>query len=229
MIVAGFIGVALLVVRDGGFAEEVGVAVAAWGLLFLALAGRTNLERVTTAIVVVVATAGEIMGAMILGVYGYEVGHVPAFVPPGHGLVFLAACALAELEVVQRYGRNLVAGVCAVAIGWGWVAATRASDPDVFGFVGVAAFVLTVIYAPQRWRPQLTALFVVVTLLELYGTAVGTWQWAPAAPLLGLPAGDPPVGAASGYALFALAGFLLARPLTRVARIASSVRDSAAS
>jgi len=54
--------------------------------------------------------------------------------------------------------------------------------------------------------------FVVVTGLELYGTALGTWTWEATVPGLGLSQGNPPSGAASGYIVFdVLALALVAR------------------
>jgi hypothetical protein len=36
----------------------------------------------------------------------------------------------------------------------------------------------------------------------LWGTAIGLWQWHAVTPGLGLPMGNPPSGAVSGYVLF---------------------------
>jgi hypothetical protein len=38
------------------------------------------------------------------------------------------------------------------------------------------------------------------TALELYGTGLGIWRWAPVLPGLMLPAGNPPTGIGAGYA-----------------------------
>src|SRR5438270_737516 len=64
------------------------------------------------------------------------------------------------------------------------------------------------------WRSESRAayagVFVVVAILELYGTAIGTWRWTEALPGLGIPDGNPPSGAASGYVCFDVAALLLA-------------------
>lgn len=52
--------------------------------------------------------------------------------------------------------------------------------------------------------------FVVVSHLELVGTALGTWAWQPHDPILGISIGNPPSGAAGGYGWFDLAGLLVA-------------------
>jgi len=51
-------------------------------------------------------------------------------------------------------------------------------------------------------RPVYAGVFVVVALLEIYGTALGTWSWNGVVPGLGIPQGNPPSGAASGYVVF---------------------------
>ena len=52
--------------------------------------------------------------------------------------------------------------------------------------------------------------FLVVASLELYGTAIGTWRWAPNASGLGIPDGNPPSGVASGYVWFDVMALLVA-------------------
>ena len=50
----------------------------------------------------------------------------------------------------------------------------------------------------------------VVAALELYGTSIGTWRWAERLPGLGIPDGNPPSGAASGYVWFDVMALLVA-------------------
>ena len=51
--------------------------------------------------------------------------------------------------------------------------------------------------------------FVVVTYLEILGTALGTWTWQPYDPTGWIPIGNPPSGAAGGYGWFDLTALLL--------------------
>ena len=64
------------------------------------------------------------------------------------------------------------------------------------------------------WRGRAPAVyagvFFAVAFLEIYGTAVGTWRWAAEVPGLGVPDGNPPSGAASGYVFFDIAALALA-------------------
>ncbi|MDX6478843.1 MAG: hypothetical protein QOG29_1430, partial [Gaiellaceae bacterium] len=65
-------------------------------------------------------------------------------------------------------------------------------------------------------RGVYAGVFLTVAALELYGTAVGTWQWHATLPGLGIPDGNPPSGVASGYVCFdvlalAVSPWILAR------------------
>jgi hypothetical protein len=79
---------------------------------------------------------------------------------------------------------------------------------DVAGAVGAA--VLVVFLLRGRAPAVYAGVFFAVAFLEIYGTAVGTWTWAEEMPGLGVPDGNPPSGAASGYVFFDIAALALA-------------------
>ena len=62
-------------------------------LLLVALSRVSPVVRAQTAVVVVFATVVEYVFSPTLEVYTYRFDNVPAFVPPGHGLVYLSAFA----------------------------------------------------------------------------------------------------------------------------------------
>jgi hypothetical protein len=171
--------------------------------------------------VVTIATAGEVVGSLIWGLYGYRLDNLPAFVPPGHGLVYLAGVSLATL-CASRSSALLVAAAALAGV-WGLAGAFVLPVTDVAGAIGCAF--LLVVFARTR-QPVYAGVFVVVAVLELYGTALGTWTWASTVPGLGLSQGNPPSGVASGYVVFdVLALSLLAwlrgslrRPLVTAAK-----------
>ena len=68
------------------------------------------------------------------------------------------------------------------------------------GAIGVP--LLLVFLWRSRSRAIYASVFLVVTCLELYGTAIGTWRWARTLPGLGIPDGNPPSGVAAGYVWF---------------------------
>jgi hypothetical protein len=69
-------------------------------------------------------------------------------------------------------------------------------------------------------RTTYAGVFLVVAALELYGTSIGTWEWARALPGLGIPDGNPPSGVASGYVCFDVVALALAPRLLCAVRAA---------
>jgi hypothetical protein len=86
----------------------------------------------------------------------------------------------------------------------------RPTLPDLLGFVTWAIFLRFIIRG--RYPLLYAVSFAMTTALELYGTGLGIWRWAPVLPGLMLPAGNPPTGIGAGYAAMdALTRRLVAR------------------
>ena len=94
----GWLSLVLWVDRAGGGGGiwlQRGLGLLTWTLLALALLRVTPLVRAQTLVVVAFATVVEYVFSPTLHVYTYRFDNVPAYVPPGHGLVYLSAFALA--------------------------------------------------------------------------------------------------------------------------------------
>ena len=169
-----------------------------WIVLLLAARALPAERRAQVAIVVVAATCAELIGSILWGVYSYRLGNLPSFVPPGHGLVYLTGLSLSR--VLAGRERALVGVALAGALGWGLAGLTVLPRLDVAGAIGVP--LLAVFLWRSGSRSVYAGVFLAVAALELYGTAVGTWQWHSTLPRLGIPDGNPPSGAASGYVCF---------------------------
>jgi hypothetical protein len=91
---------------------------------------------------------------------------------------------------------------------WGLLGLTVLPQRDVAGAVGVPLLLLFLWRG--RNRAVYAGVFLVVAALELYGTAIGTWRWAPALPGSGVPDGNPPSGVAAGYVWFDVMALLTA-------------------
>jgi len=187
-----------------------------WAVLVLAARPLPVERRAQVVVVICAATVAEVTGSIIWGVYTYRLHNLPTFVPPAHGLVFMAGLALSQ--ALQRHQRVLV-GIAAVgAATWGLLGLTILPRTDAAGAVGVP--LLLAFLWRSRARAAYAGVFLVVAGLELYGTAIGTWRWAGALPGLGIPDGNPPSGVASGYVWFDVMALLLApRLLTLVPRL----------
>jgi len=175
------------------------------GVLAGLLALHTPAVRVQALGVCVIATCGEVVGSLIWGLYDYRLENLPAFVPPGHGLVYLAGFSLATLCAGRSWALLAVASVGAAT--WGIGGLTVLPARDLAGAVG-CAFLLVVLLKTRR--PVYAGVFLAVAVLELYGTALGTWTWASSVPGLGLSQGNPPSGVASGYVVFDVLALSLA-------------------
>jgi len=178
-------------------------------LILLALARYlTPQERAQTALVVVVATMAEVVGSILWGIYRYRLGNLPPFVPPGHGLVYVTGLRISQSALVRRHGRTFVALVLVGLVGWTAAGLLALPRTDVAGAVGAAT--LAVFLLRGRSPTVYAGVFCFVAFLELYGTAIGTWRWAAEVPVLGVPDGNPPSGAASGYVFFDISALALA-------------------
>jgi hypothetical protein len=169
----------------------------------------------------VVATCAEVVGSIVWGVYTYRLENLPSFVPPCHGLVYLAGASLAVWAAPRH--KLLVWAALVGVLAWGVAGVTVLPRADVGGAIGAA---LLAVYLLRGRAPEVYAgVFLVVAWLELYGTAIGTWEWAVTIPGTGVPQGNPPSGVASGYVWFDIVALALAPLLIRsAARIRSGWR-----
>lgn len=179
-----------------------------WGFLGIAFIYLTPMERAQTSIVVVVATCAEIIGSVIWGVYVYRLGNLPLFVPPGHGLVYLTGLRLSQIPWLRTRGRALVIAAIVGVSGWALMGLFVFERRDVAGAIGATVLVLFLIKG--RAPAVYAGVFFAVAYLEIYGTWMGTWEWAAEVPGTGIPDGNPPSGAASGYVFFDIAALALA-------------------
>lgn len=199
-----------------GIGLQMLLALAAWILLLVACRYQTPERRSQVTVVVAVATCAEIIGSIIWGVYEYRLGNLPLFVPPGHGLVYLTGAAISETSLARRHSRPFVGVAMGLLLGWGILGLTVLPSLDVAGAMGAAT--LAIFLVRGRAPAIYAGVFLAVAFLEIYGTAVGTWTWAAEVPGLGIPQGNPPSGAASGYVLFDIAALTLGPPLLRCVR-----------
>ncbi|HEY3069124.1 MAG TPA: hypothetical protein VGJ34_02320 [Gaiellaceae bacterium] len=190
-----------------GLGGQLLLGVATWVVLFAALRPLTPEGRLRALLVVAAATCMEVLGSIIWGVYTYRLHNLPLFVPPGHGLVYLTGLQLTQTRLVSHHHRAFLAAVAAVALGWGIAGLTVLPRTDASGALGMAVFLVFLLRG--RARVLYGAVFLVVAVLELSGTAVGVWAWKGTVPGLELPSGNPPSGAASGYVLFDIVAIAL--------------------
>ena len=189
---------AFLAVDTGGQGRQLAIAALTWAVLAAACVPLAPEQRLRVALVIVAATIGEVTGSLLWGVYSYRLENLPAYIPPGHGLVYLSGLGLSV--ALQRHARKLVAAAALAAAVWGIAGLGLLPRLDVAGAFGVPLLLLALWLG--RNRAVYAGVFAVVCALELYGTWLGIWTWHRELPGLGIPDGNPPSGVASGYVCF---------------------------
>jgi len=195
---AAFVAVALPLDRATSALGQSALGLTVWAFLVIALRLQSPAVRVQVVTLVILATVLEFIGSIVWGAYRYRLENLPLYVPAGHGLFYLAALRVASLPLLERHARRVIIGVTAGATLWMIYGLARPPLPDLLGFVTWAIFVRFIVRG--RYPLLYAVSFAMTTALELYGTGLGIWRWAPVLPGLMLPAGNPPTGIGAGYA-----------------------------
>ena len=211
-VVAVWVAVVLGLDTGASLTEQRLLGLGTWALLLLLLRSESRATRVQVGVVVVYASLVEYVFAGWLGVYVYRLENVPAFVPPGHGLVYLAALAIGRSAWAHRstWLRPVTTVACGCWVLWGlfW-----SPQLDV---LGAFWFGCLLVFARYGKSPLVYAgAFLVVSYLEIVGTSLGTWAWQAHDPTGLIAIGNPPSGIAGGYAWFDAAALALTPRLLR--------------
>jgi hypothetical protein len=161
-------------------------------LLWCAREGRRE-ERIALFLAIALSAIGEISMSPLLGLYEYRYHTVPVFVPPGHALVMTLGVLIDQR--LARHARTIIVAVAALAALWAgnaWIA-----DSDRLGVLLFALFAYLLLRGPSR--SLYAVMFVLALGLELYGTAIHAWAWAPHVPYAGISAANPPFAAGAFY------------------------------
>jgi hypothetical protein len=200
------------------------IGAATWAILIAAFVSLPAEDRARALLVVLVASCAEVLGSIVLGAYTYRLENLPAFVPPGHGLVFLAGLRISQSGVVRRHRRAFLAAVIGIVAAWGIAGLLLLGRTDALG--AITGVLLIYVLVRGRAATLYAGVFLMVGFLELYGTSIGAWHWAATAPDTALPAGNPPSGIAGVYVLFDVAAIALApRLVSGIDRVRELAED----
>lgn len=216
MVLAGFgwVGLGLLLDHDAGVWQQRAIGVVTWAVVAALLIGESRAVRAQVLLVIVAATGVEYAASVGLGLYSYRLGNVPLFVPPGHGLVYLAAIVLGRSSAFASRRRVVVPATLTAAGGWALVALLGPRH-DVLGAVLFLCFVRFCVAG--RAPLVYCGAFLLTSYLELLGTGLGSWTWARHTAWGLLPMGNPPSVIAGAYCFLDLFGLAVAPRLVRVA------------
>ena len=214
VVIAAYLTALLAVDTQVDLPGQLALGALTWIVLVAAAWSLSAVRRAQVAIVVCAATVAELTGSILWGVYSYRLDNLPTFVPPAHGLVFMAGLALSE--ALRRHAHALVIVAASAASVWGLLGLTVLPQTDAAGALGVPLLLAFLWKSPAR--AAYAGVFIVVAALELYGTAIGTWTWARELPGVGIPDGNPPSGVASGYVWFDVMALVFAPRLLELVR-----------
>jgi hypothetical protein len=203
-VIAGFLALDHFANAD----EQLLLGAATWLILIASCASLDRQDRARALLVVVVATCAEVLGSIVLGAYTYRLENLPAFVPPGHGLVFLAGLGISRSAPIRRHPRAFIWAVVALVAAWGAAGLVMLDRTDGLG--AITGALLIYVLLQSRTATLYAGVFLMVGFLEIYGTSIGAWHWAATAPDTPLPTGNPPSGIAGVYVLFDIAAIALA-------------------
>src|SRR4029453_1062446 len=85
--------------------EQLLLGAATWAILLASCVSLGPEDRARALLVMMVASFAEVLGSIVLGAYTYRLENLPAFVPPGHGLVYLAGLRISQSQQVRRHSR----------------------------------------------------------------------------------------------------------------------------
>jgi len=191
-IAAAWIAGGLALDHHAGVDRQRAIGAVTWAILLGLLAQAPRETRVQVAALVVIATSMEYAASPLLGIYTYRLGNVPAYVPPGHGLVYLAALTLGSTVL----GPALPRATLAVGAVWALWGVTLSDRRDTLGLVLLACYAGFLRYG--RAPGFFAVVFLLTGELELIGTRLGNWAWAHGPGGI-LSLGNPPSGIAGGY------------------------------
>lgn len=202
MVAFAFMGTALCFLIDSVASLELQYAlgVAGWISLLGLLKGECKYVRAQVLIAVSFATIGENFASIYMAGYTYRLENVPAFVPPGHGIVYLTAVVLGRSGLFLKYARKITLFV--VLIGGVWAISALTGLVGRSDEIGAILFFIYLLYLFKGRSPMVyLGAFFITTWVEIIGTSLGTWNWAEIDPASTLSQGNPPSGVAAWYCL----------------------------
>lgn len=188
---------AILFLDGEGIGRQLALGVATAAMLALVMR-RLAVDARQIAVAIAVATTGEIVLSIGLGLYDYRFATIPFYVPPGHGLFYALAAATARAPWLARNAAVVVRGFLVAGSAVAVAGLVRFGDSwGALWWIAAAAII-----ARSRNALLLAVCCALTMLLEWLGTSLGNWVWAPE--VLGLRSGNPPSGVGVLYVLLDL-------------------------
>lgn len=218
IISCAFLVVPLCFLLDSIASYELQLALGIAGYITLLglLQGESEYIKYQIIVAIVFATIGEHFASIFMQGYVYRLGNIPAFVPPGHGIVYLTAVVLGRSKFFLKYTNKIMVFVVFVAGLWSLL--TMNSIVGRKDELGTILFCIYLLYLFKgRSRLMYLGAFFITTWVELLGTALKVWSWAIIDPASTLAQGNPPSGVAAWYCLVDAVAISCAATVQRIA------------
>ncbi len=125
---------------------------------------------------IAVATVGEVVFSLLIGMYEYRLHNVPLYVPLGHAILYATVFRFIREPWVRRHAPQviLIFYTLAAVFSLGWLL----SYNDVYGCLCFGAFSVLIFYKRES-RLFFVTMYLLVAYLELIGTYFQCWAWPP--------------------------------------------------
>lgn len=152
---------------------------------------------------VLIALGGEILFALILGMYSYRLGNIPLYIPFGHALIYASVYYIAKEPLIKKYPLHLIRLLYPLMIIYALLWLLFAND--LFGFA-CTILILFLLHKQPLSKPFFLIMFFMVAYLELLGTYYQCWQWPDIwfNSFSWMPSANPPSGISVFYFAFDL-------------------------
>jgi hypothetical protein len=180
------------------------LALPVWAVVLGVLPELTPRRRAMLLCFLPLILVAELVLSHAAGWYVYRLDNIPPWIIPAHGIVFLTALRAVDTTAIST--RALAWGAGGAQALYGLV--NLLARGDEVGAILSAVYVAGMIVLPAEGKRFYAAIGIVVAYLEIVGSALGVWVWAPS--VLGLTEANPPSGAVGGYAFVDGAAFVVA-------------------
>ena len=157
---------------------------------------------------VILGFLGEYLFSIVLNMYTYRLQNVPLYVPIGHAALFGRIFMFSKASIVRKH-HKAIEQLFAIFMGL-FATLYLVFYSDVFGFLMTICVFLLLLKRPKD-RLFFYAMYFLVAILEIGGTAFGCWKWPETA--FGivdfLPSNNPPSGISLFYFLLDVGCFLV--------------------
>jgi len=201
----------ILLLDGPGVVRQTSLCISALGAAWLAIR-HVSLTSRELVIAIILATFGETIFSRGCAMYTYRYALIPAYVPPGHVLLYVLS--LSTAQHLKLKVPSTIAVALLVTVGTSVTVAAILCQGDLSGAILWLWMLLFISRSPQPHL--LCACWAYSILLEILGTKLGNWQWKAHVPFVGISSSNPPAGVAAFYALFDVALLSILRWYRRI-------------